>query len=53
MQTRVSTPEGDGDGERPVVRACESRPGRTVLIESENVDGWIASELVVDAESYR
>ena len=52
MQTRTRQEEPTTD-DRPVVRACESRPGRTVLIESENSDGWIASELVVDTETYR
>ncbi|MFB6193651.1 MAG: hypothetical protein ABEI75_01180 [Halobaculum sp.] len=55
MQTRAprASEDADGDEDRPVVRACESRPGRTVLLESDNPDGWIASELVVETESFR
>lgn len=49
----MQTPEQEPDEERPTVTACESEPGRTVLIESDNADGWIASELVVDTESFR
>jgi hypothetical protein len=32
----------------PSVSVCESRPGRTVFIESGNTDGWIASDLTVE-----
>jgi hypothetical protein len=39
--------EMESDG--PTVSVCESRPGRTVFIESGNTDGWIASDLTVDA----
>ena len=54
MQTHPSSDaQRDADAERPVVTACESCPGRTVLIESDNADGWIASELVVSAREYR
>lgn len=34
--------------ETPTVSVCESRPGRTVFIESGNTDGWIASDLTVE-----
>jgi hypothetical protein len=33
---------------RPALRLCESRPGTSVLIEPDNTDGWIASDLTVD-----
>jgi hypothetical protein len=36
------------DEERPSVRLCESRPGKSVLIEAGNSDGWIASDVTVD-----
>lgn len=49
----MQTTEQAEPDERPIVTACESRPGRTVLIESDNADGWIASELVVDTDAYR
>lgn len=31
----------------PTLTLCESRPGKAVLIESGNSDGWIASDLTV------
>ncbi|ACM56136.1 hypothetical protein [Halorubrum lacusprofundi] len=32
----------------PDITACEGCPGRSVFMESENTDGWIASDHVVD-----
>ena len=32
----------------PAVTVCEGCPGRSVFMESENTDGWIASDHVVD-----
>lgn len=32
----------------PEITACESRPGRSIFIESGNTDGWIASDFTVD-----
>jgi len=32
----------------PDVTVCEGYPGRSVFMESENTDGWIASDHVVD-----
>jgi hypothetical protein len=32
---------------RPTLTLCESSPGKAVLIESGNSDGWIASDLTV------
>jgi hypothetical protein len=34
--------------DRPSLRLCESRPGKSVLIEPDNSDGWIASDVTVD-----
>jgi hypothetical protein len=34
--------------ERPTVSVCESCPGRTVFLETDNTDGWIASDLTVE-----
>lgn len=34
--------------EAPEITVCESAPGKTVFIESENTDGWIASDVTVD-----
>lgn len=33
---------------RPGISTCETCPGKTVFIESDNTDGWIASDLTVD-----
>jgi len=35
----------------PTLTACTA--DRTVLLESDNTDGWIASDLTVDAEEFR
>lgn len=32
----------------PDISVCESRPGRTVFIEADNTEGWIASDTTVD-----
>jgi hypothetical protein len=32
----------------PDITVCEGFPGRSVFMESENTDGWIASDHVVD-----
>jgi hypothetical protein len=31
----------------PTVSVCESRPGTSIFIESENTDGWISTDTVV------
>jgi hypothetical protein len=41
------TPATDVE-EPPALRLCECRPGKAVLIESGNSDGWIASDVTVD-----
>ncbi|MFC5970441.1 hypothetical protein ACFPYI_03780 [Halomarina salina] len=33
--------------------ACSTAPGRTLLVEEGNRDGWISSALVVDISDYR
>lgn len=43
------TEAADPTPSTPVITACESRPGRTVLIESDNTDGWLSSDLTLDA----
>jgi len=46
--------DGRGDTEdAPTLTACTAGPERTVLLESDNTDGWIASDLTVDAEEFR
>ena len=39
-------PEGAGPG--PAVAVCRTCPGRLVFIESDNTDGWIATDAAVD-----
>lgn len=39
--------ESESD-QAPTVTVCEGCPGRSVFTESENTDGWIATDLVVD-----
>jgi len=43
--TRTSEPE---PRRAPEISIRESRPGRSVFLESGNTDGWIASDLTVD-----
>jgi hypothetical protein len=40
------------EGEQPASEICtaQSCPGRTVFSESDNPDGWIGTDLVVDVE---
>ena len=33
------------------VTAHQSTPGRTVFVEEDNSDGWIASSLIVDLDT--
>lgn len=47
-QSRVDDDGEPSSPETPAVSVCESRPGRTVFIESGNTDGWIASDLTVE-----
>ena len=44
-----ATPEPEVTGRR-VVMGHATRPGRLVLTERGNCDGWIASDHVVDLE---
>jgi hypothetical protein len=32
----------------PELSVCETKPGKTVFIEAENTDGWIACDAAVD-----
>lgn len=41
------SPEPEPD-QCPEITVCESCPGTSIFIESENTDGWIASDLTVD-----
>jgi hypothetical protein len=40
--------EASDEREVPTLSRHETRPGRTVLAEEDNVDGWISSDVTVD-----
>ncbi|MBX0322424.1 hypothetical protein EGH21_05200 [Halomicroarcula sp. F13] len=48
----VDTPARDEDSS-PQVTAQETVPGRTVFTATDNTDGWIATDLTVDAADVR
>lgn len=52
VHSRQDEDAGDHDvtDEEPRVRACETRPGRTVFTEDDNSDAWIATDLTVEVE---
>lgn len=55
MQTHTDE-RGDTDvppTDAPTLTACTAGPERTVLLESGNTDGWIASDLAVEAAEFR
>jgi len=48
----TTTPEdrpqaGDPVPERPEIDVCVTCPGRQTFIESDNTDGWIATDCVL------
>ncbi|MHC3439595.1 DUF7331 family protein [Natrialbaceae archaeon A-gly3] len=51
-QRRDETTEKPEQPEEPksVVTSHETRPGKVVLTEHDNPDGWIATDLAVDLE---
>lgn len=46
----ASDPQDSPSAPKHVVTTCESRPGKVVFLESENTDGWIATDTVVDLD---
>lgn len=34
--------------DRPDIGVCESTPGKSVFLEADNTDGWIASDTIVE-----
>lgn len=36
--------------EAPRISICESRPGKAVLLEEDNTEGWIASDTTCEIE---
>jgi hypothetical protein len=44
-----STPTAEGEQDsRPEISVCESNPDRTVFLEADNTDGWMASDTTVE-----
>ena len=49
-QRRDETTPDEPEEPRSVVTSHETRPGKIVLTERDNSDGWIATDLAVDVE---
>jgi hypothetical protein len=47
-QSRADRPKEPVDEDSPDLSICAGGPGTSVLLESGNTDGWIASDLIVD-----
>lgn len=47
---RSTALEADAEREVPTLSLHKTRPGRKVLTEEDNVDGWISSDVTVDVE---
>lgn len=47
-QSRTDSRRESEPDQNPDVTVCEGCPGRSVFMESENTDGWIASDHVVE-----
>ncbi|WP_170178682.1 hypothetical protein [Halapricum salinum] len=47
-QSRPGTDVEGASDERPEIAVCESTPGRSVFLESDNTDGWIASDTTIE-----
>ena len=44
--------EADGR-DAPTLTACDAGAERTVLLEADNTEGWISSDLTVEINEYR
>jgi hypothetical protein len=54
----ASPDEQDADPSMPApdeirATACTTAPGRTLLVEEGNCDGWLSSDLVLDVSDHR
>jgi len=49
-RTRAETDSAPVRRSTPDISACEGCPGRTVLLEAGNTDGWLSSDVTVDVE---
>lgn len=47
-ETNRDATESETDAETPTLCLHEKRPGRKVLTEEGNTDGWIATDFTVD-----
>ncbi|MFD1686091.1 hypothetical protein [Halobellus litoreus] len=47
-QSRTDSLSASEADRTPSITVCESHPSRSVFIEADNTDGWIASDLAVD-----
>jgi hypothetical protein len=47
-QSNTTPNPEDEQASTPEISVCESRPDRTVFLEADNTDGWIASDMTVD-----
>jgi hypothetical protein len=45
---RATDPDAEADREVPTLSIHETRPGRKVLTEADNTDGWISSDVTVE-----
>ncbi|SEG60289.1 hypothetical protein [Halobellus limi] len=47
-QSRTDQESAGEPDHSPTITVCASGPSRSVFIEADNTDGWIASDLTVD-----
>jgi hypothetical protein len=47
--TQVNELDEEPAEDTPSVTLCESRPGKSVLLEAGNTDGWIASDTTLES----
>lgn len=45
--------ESEGTPALPAASACETRPGRTLIVESDNREGWLSADLCLDLDDWR
>jgi len=45
--------EPEGVSRPPSASACETRPGRTLIVENGNREGWLVADLCLDLENWR
>jgi len=45
--------ESEGAPAPPSASACQIRPGRTLIVENDNRQGWLAADLCLDLEDWR